>query len=411
MYEFIFKSQFTTTVAGLVVTIAACALVARTSFWWRALALNFGPALAAGFMAAILLSDERFTAPDVLAALTFEIAVLCLFCRMAFLAYRTTHTLEAPSVTRALQIATLLYIASLLPAVLGGGFGIFSIGTRIDYLYESSSAKYFTYMGLMMVVLLGGLLARRITLNRKPRLFDYATILVVSAASIVAGSKGGFVLWIGAVLGFIDYRAAKIRPQTILFTLTAITGLVAVLAVVVSEFLRLSIPEFFELAFNRFFVNNDARAMAFDLRTLEVDPGLSLMSEAFRSLSSLFGDLPRNSPLGVELYDRYFGPSGGAGANASLVAIAIYYTAPGYAALPLLLAILATGLFALLINAACEHMPTAFSRFAIQMLATLNVGLLSQDFLAFQVVFPLTVILAMLFYISESFHVLAPQRR
>lgn len=410
MYDFIFHSKMVTTVAGLALLVLASTLAARPSFWWRTLAFNSGPAIAAGFLAAILLSDQRFSISDVLAALMFEFIILCAFCRTTYLAYHAAHQLDLAAATRAVRLSLPLYIVTLVPALLGGGFGIFSSGTRIDYLYESSSAKYLTYLGLMMVILLGGLLARRITINGKPQLLDYAVVLIVSAASIVAGSKGGFVLWIGAVMAFIDYHQARIRPLTIILAGGVVAVLVAGLAVIVSDFLRISIPEFFDLAFNRFYISNDARALAFDLRTLEVHPGVSIWGESFRSLSSLFGNPPRNTSIGVELYDSYFGPSGGAGANGSFVALAILYTAPGDAALPLLIASLAVGLLLFLIRLGVRHMPTALSRFTVQMIATLNVVLLSQDFLAFQVVLPMSVVLALLLYLSGSFHVLVPQR-
>lgn len=410
MYEFIFQSKMLTAAAGGLLLVLACALTARIGFWWRVLALNFGPVFAAGFMVAILLSYQRFSTIDVIAALGFEFVVLCILCQFVYRAYHFLHTVESRAARRILVAATLFYIGSFTPSALGGGFGIFSSGTRIDYLYESSMAKYLTYAGLMISVVLGGVLARRITLNRRPQLLDYIVILIVSTASILAGSKGGFVLWLGSVVAFVDYGAARIRPRTIAFALASTGGLIAILAIVVSEFLRISVPDFFELAFTRFFVNNDARALAFDLRTLEVDPSISLVSELFRSVSTVFGYAPHNSPLGVELYDRYFGPSGGAGANASLVAMMIFYTTPGAASLPLLLAAVTAVLLLLFGEFASTRMPSAFSRYAINIIATLNISQLSQDILAFQIVLPMTVLMATLFYVFGNMHVLVYQQ-
>jgi hypothetical protein len=410
VYEFIFQSKMLTAASGGLLLVLACAVTARVGFWWRVLALNFGPVFAAGFMVAILLSDQRFSTIDVIAALVFEFVVLCILCRFTYCAYHLLHSVGRLAARRILVAAALLYIGSVTPSALGGGFGIFSSGTRIDYLYESSLAKYFTYAGLMISVVLGGVLARRITLNRRPQVLDYVVILLVSTASILAGSKGGFFLWLGSVVAFVDYGAARIRPRTIVFALAGTGGLIAVLAIVVSEFLRISVPDFFELAFARFFVNNDARALAFDLRTLEVNPIISLVSELFRSASTVFGYAPHNSPLGVELYDRYFGPSGGAGANASLVAMMIFYTNPGSALLPLLLSAVAAALLFLLGEFTSTRMPSAFSRYALNIIATLNIAQLSQDVLAFQVVLPMTVIMATLFYIFGNIHVFVDQQ-
>jgi hypothetical protein len=410
MYDFIFASKATTVVAAVSLLMLACVLAARAGFWWRALAVNLGPIIAPGFLVAVLLSDQRFATVDVLAALVLLFAILCIFCRLVYLSYHSLHAIAARDATRMLVVCTLLFVCTLLPVALSGGFGIFSAGTRIDYLYESSAAKYLTYGGLMLNVVLGGLLARRITLNRKPQLLDYVVILIVSAASVLAGSKGGFVLWLGSVLGMIDYRQARIRPQTIIMAVLVFVALLVTLAVVVSDFLRISIPEFFDLAFSRIFISNDGLALSFDLRSLEVQPSINPLSEAFRSLGNLFGYPPQNAPLGAEFYDRYFGPSGGAGANASLVGMIMFYTAPGYAVLPLLIASLATLPLFLMARTVWLHMPSAFTRYTMQTLAMLNFTLFSQDFLAVQVVFPMTVVLALIFYLSGSLHVLAIRR-
>ena len=410
MYDFIFASKTTTVVASLSLLLLACVLAARGGFWWRALAVNLAPIIAPGFLVAVLLSHQRFATVDVLAALVLLFAILCIFCRLVYLSYHSLHAIAARDATRMLIVGTLLSVGALLPVALSGGFGIFSAGTRIDYLYASSAAKWLTYGGLMLNVVLGGLLARRITLNHKPRLLDYIVILVVSAASVLAGSKGGFVLWLGSVLAMVDYRQAKIRPQTIILASLVFVALLVTLAVVVSDFLRLSIPEFFDLAFSRIFLANDSVALSFDLRSLEVQPSINPLSEAFRSTGNLFGYPPQNAPLGAELFDRYFGPSGGAGGNGSTVALIMFYTAPGYAVLPLVIASLATLPLFLTARVVWSHMPSASTKYIMQTLAVLNFTLFSQDFLAVQLVFPMTVVLALIFYFSGSLHVLAIYR-
>jgi hypothetical protein len=410
MYEFIFESRLTTTVAGLAMLVLACALTSSAKLWWRVLGLNFVPVVAVGFMAAILLSDKIVSRTDVFSAMVFEFIILCLYCRVTFLIFEDLHRISAEKATSMVKIITFVYLACFAPLALSGGFGIFSSGSRIDYLSESSSAKYLTYLAVLLSMVLAGLLARRITINQRPAMLDYAIILSVSAVSILAGSKGGFVLWIGSIVALIDYRVARIRAATIALALGSIVGLVVVLVVIVSDFLRLSSGEFVDLAFNRFFLSNDARALAFDVRRLEAPPGLSLLSEAFRSISTLFGNPPRNLPVGVELVESYFGPSQGGGANGSLGAIIIQYTAPGYAALPFLLAgLLALSLFAMLLFAT-RLMPTVFLRFAVLAFGSVNIVLFSQDFLAFQVVAPLTILCVLMFYVSGSFHAIAIHR-
>lgn len=388
----------------------ACLLAARPSFAWRMIAIQFGPILAAGFFAAVLLSDLAVNQVDVAAAMLFEFIILCMLCRLVFRAYQSLHEIPADRARILMHLCALLYLALFLPPALGSGFGILSEGTRIDYLYDNRLAKYLTYAGLMVATVLGGLVARRITLSGKLGLSEVVIVLVVSGTSILAGSKGGFLLWALAIVGYIDFQVARIRASTIVLALTGATLLVTVLALVVSDFLGITVPEFFDLALSRFFLNNDARALALELRGVRVEPGLDVLNEAFRSLSSLLGAPPRNDPLGVELYDRYFGPMGGAGANASLSAMLIYYTDPGEAPLPFLLAALFAALAFLVAIAGCKAMPGPATQFAMLVISALVMAMLSQDFLAFQVVAPLAVVIAVLFIVSGSLHAIVIRR-
>jgi hypothetical protein len=115
-------------------------------------------------------------------------------------------------------------------------------------------------------------------------------------------------------------------------------------------------------------------------------------------------------PVGIELVENYFGPIEGGGANGSLGAIIIQYTAPGDAALPFLLAaLLALSLFAMLLFA-MRLAPSVFLRFTVLAFGSVNIVLFSQDFLAFQVVAPLTVLAVLLFFLSGSFHAIAIHR-
>jgi phosphotransferase system glucose/maltose/N-acetylglucosamine-specific IIC component len=88
----------------------------------------------------------------------------------------------------------------------------------------------------------------------------------------------------------------------------------------------------------------------------------------------------------------------------------IFYTNPGSALLPLLLSAVAAALLFLLGEFTSTRMPSAFSRYALNIIATLNIAQLSQDVLAFQVVLPMTVIMATLFYIFGNIHVNVDQQ-
>lgn len=410
LYEFLFTSKLLTAGAGLLFLVSACMLAGRPAFTWRIMAINFGPVFATGFFAAVLLSEFPVQHADMAAALAFEFVVLCLFCRLIIRAFEALHQIEAGRLRLLLWSCLLLYIALFLPSALAGGFGIFSEGTRIDYLYESRVAKYLTYGGLLLATVLAGVIARSVTLSGRFGPSEVIAILLVSATSILAGSKGGFLLWTLAIVGWVDFRMARIRTSAILLALSGAGLLVAVLAVVVSDFLGITIAEFFDLAFSRFFLNNDARALAIELRGVRVEPGRDLLSEAFRSLSTLFGSPPRNDPLGVELYDRHFGPMGGVGANASLAAMVIFYSDPGQSLLPFVLAMLLALFVFWVANAVAAAMPGPGSRFAMLAISALMLTMLSQDLLAFQVVGPLAVLVSLLLLASGSLHAIVLRR-
>jgi hypothetical protein len=238
-----------------------------------------------------------------------------------------------------LRSSLALQLLVSLPLVMSEGFGIFSEGSRIAYLESSGAAKYLTYAGVLLAPVQAGLLAQRLSGGHSPGATGYAVIASTFALSTLSGSKGGIFLWLASTLALTDYRRLRIRWMPILAGLIAVAVALVVTANIISETLGISEIEFAELAISRFFLNNDARALAFDFGGASRQPS-ELVSASFRSLSTLFGHGSIDPPLGLLLYERYFGVSTGNGPNASLIALIAYYSMRGYAMFPALIACL-----------------------------------------------------------------------
>lgn len=115
----------------------------------------------------------------------------------------------------------------------------------------------------------------------------------------------------------------------------------------------------------------------------------SLFGESFRSLATLLGSPPHNPPLGLQLYGDLFGELTGNGANASLMALIVYYFPAGYALVPTLLFIGGMLVVYLAFDCICKGMRRSSSKVVVLSLAIFAINQMSQDFLAFQVVMPL----------------------
>jgi hypothetical protein len=303
-----------------------------------------------------------------------------------------------------LVVCLIAQILVAWPLVLTEGFGIQSEGSRIAFLYEGTTGKYLAYAGVGLGAILAGLVALRVSRHGKPGYLGAISAALVFALSVASGSKGGFFLWVGSVAALIDYRRARMAPFTSAVIVCALLGGLVWSVAFLADALAMTVEDFVDLAFSRFFLNNDARAIVFDLRSTATG-GLSLVTESFRSLSSLVGMRPANDPLGVLLYDTYFGPSGGNGANASLIALILYYMPSGLALGP----VIASALGAVALYAGIAWVASAmrhgWGAFVVLSLGFVAVQQYSQDFLAFQVLMPMVCAVVLLVWILDRRHV------
>lgn len=391
VYEFILTHKLLTGIIAVLLSVIVSAAVGCGRLWLRALAYGYGPMVAAAFYIAILAADPPPHLVDVLSGVLFESVTLVLYFLLFKRLVGCVQVTPVKEANRGLAISLVLQIAFALPIVASGGFGIFSEGSRIEYLYAGSLPKYFTYAGFMVTSIQAALLATRISGTGSLGWAGAGAVLLNLGLSVASGSKGGVFLWMIATAAMVDYRRARISKKLLVLTSAAVIGALVVSSIIIADFFGISIGEFADLALTRFFLNNDARAMAFDLRT-QASAETGLLAESFRSLANLFGAPPRNEPLGVLLYTQLLGVTNGSGANTILMALITFYSVPGYATVPAMLASLAIAAVVLVFVRVARTMRHRGCRGAVLTLALLSVMNFSQDFLAFQVVMPLTIV-------------------
>ncbi len=391
VYDFILEEKLITVVAGASLAFGAVLIAGRRGMLWRGIAFSYMPVLAAAFFLVAPLSSQPVPIADAAGGLLFEFTVLCIYYRLFSRLYAQTRRLAHDEAGRLLSATLLMQLVLAWPLLAGEGFGILSEGSRIDYLYAGSLGKYLTYSNLLLMSVQAVLLAGRVSRAGRLARLDLVVIVITFATSVLSGSKGSFFLWVFAVLALVDYARARIPTRTIAGVSMLVLAAMVLSSVVVSEFLGISVEDFFDLALNRFFLNNDARALAFDFRNAAT-PNAGLLAESFRSVASLFGYPPQNSPLGVHLYGLLFGVEASAGANASLAALIVYYSPAGYAAVPLMLAACGALILAVFFAAARRAMRATSSRAMVFTFALFALLQYSQDFLAFQAVMPIVLI-------------------
>jgi hypothetical protein len=337
---------------------------------------------------------------DFVGGFVLEFAVLVGFFGLLQALLTALPRCEDGQVARLLRATLVGQVIVTAPLITSQGFGIFSEGSRIDYLYAASSAKYLTYAGILIASVQVPLLAHRIS-SRRFGLLDLAIMLVAFGGSVLSGSKGGVVLWLVAIAALVNYRRAGISLGRGLLALAVLGSALGASSVLIARFLNLDVGEFAELAFNRFFLVNDARALAFDFRT-GTTPDAGWFAESFRSISSLFGAPPRNSPLGVLLYGDLFGVETGNGANASLAALLAYYSNPGELIILGPLAAIGALAATLILATIARAVRTALSRTVVLAMGLVCLQQYSQDFLAFQIVAPLAVLAMLSIWINDQ---------
>lgn len=409
MYDLIFTERLPTLLAAVLLSLIASMLAGARQLWLKGFLFNLAPAMGAAFYVVSFLPKIHPNSLDLASALLFEFTFLIIFYKALAAIFSEMSTVDERDAVKVLKWAVLIHVITFLPNIGAVGFGIFSEGSRIDYLYSNRFAKYLTYASVMISLIEAAFLARLLTIRGRIGIIGVGVFILNFSLSILSGSKGGVFLWLLTVMSLIDYRFFRINFTQILFI--SITGLLSVYlsALVVSNFFNLDLTEFLDIVISRFFLFNDARALALDLRPIfYVDS--TLFSESFRSLAGLFGAEPRNDPLGILLYKEAFVIDNGSGANTSLMALVIYYTAPGYSILPVFIATVGLFFVYYVSKLSLRLFQDTRSRLMVTVVWMVAILSYSQDFLAFQVLFIMTVpLMVFLFIIRPKSSLLSGQ--
>lgn len=398
MYDLIFTERLPTLLAAALLSLIASILAGARQLWLKGFLFNLAPAMGAAFYVVSFLPKTHPNSLDLASALFFEFTFLIIFYKALAALFSAMSTVDEADAVKVLKWAMLIHVITFLPNIGAVGFGIFSEGSRVDYLYSNRFAKYLTYAGVMAALIEAAFLARLLTLRGRVGIIGIVVFILNFSLSVLSGSKGGVFLWILTVISLIDYKFFRISIFQIFIIL--ITGIFSVYlsALVVSNFFNLDFIEFFDIVISRFFLFNDARALALDLRPIfYVDS--TLFSESFRSLSGLLGSEPQNDPLGILLYKEAFVIDNGSGANTSLMALVVYYTAPGYSIFPVFISVI--GLFFVFYSSKISlgFFQDSISRLIVTVVWMVAILNYSQDFLSFQVLFIMAVPLMLFLFI------------
>lgn len=389
-YLSIFEFQFH--LLGILAIVALVASAAfRSTFILRTMLISTGMWFAPAFYLLFIVSQEAFES-EIVAGFFLEALILVIWLKLVSRLMRCVNDSRVHQIqqlTRWLKTAIAFQLGLTMYLLTQEGMGLFSTGSRIEYLEASRVNLYLTYAGLLVSGISVPVAAAIVSRKRSWDRWTTAFVGMAMVSSLIAGSKGSGLLLLTALLCYVHLPGPRAYFKVLRIPLFIGIVFISTTVVVVGDYLDLEPEEMASLMAARFFLANDGRALSIDLASQLDETGTSLMRESFRSYSSLFGSPPKNIPLGQLQYQKAFSTQGLSGANSSATALLIAYGTSVEKALFAIFIVLAA---LLIYHLACVQGGYLIIRLGIG--ATL-LSLLTQDFLAFQVV--LNLLLAAVF--------------
>lgn len=378
----------------------------KSSFIIRSILFSFGFWLSPLFYLMYMVYTRAFSAQVMIAFLLetlFLILYLMSFSILLKVA-RNSHSPTPRTLKQWLTAGLLFNLVLVVPLASHAGYGLFSQGSRIQYLADSRLNLYLTYTSSLTASIMIPIMAAILNRERRWSAIVVLYLVVEAALSVVSGSKGGSVLMLIAVLSLLQYQSARDYLTLLRIPVAVITTIVGSTIYYVGGFLHLDPVQMVGLMGSRFFLSNDARALAIDYAGRLDQASTSLFRESFRFYASLVGLPPINPPLGELLYKQAFSTEGLIGANTSATALLIAYGGD----LERVIFAFGLSLAAISVWLLCRyrnkyHLVTAAIGLSL-------LSLLSQDFLAFQVtinILALLCILGVVFLVVQRSAVLA----
>ncbi|MGK0599175.1 hypothetical protein [Yokenella regensburgei] len=395
MYEYIFSTKVETFIWGMIIATITIFILTKgkssISEAVRMLLYSYSSIFALGFLTAVFYSSISINKLDVLSSWLFEYIVFIMQL-IVFMALRKTVANNQIVSKKGRRTVTIILFAILLVnlnmLMMSGGID----GERLSYLSESPFNKYTTYFSVLFIAFLAAVSAGEVNYYRKISLFVIFIIFSVFLYSLMTESKGVFFLFALQVVSMVNLQRYRISSSRLLGVGIFSIILLSVSVSYISRKIGINPGHFLELAFYRFYINNDARALAFDYRSYASSHDVStFLIHSFRSLSSVIGYTPFDPPLGNLLFKYLYGTVSTNGANASLIALATYYSSPGENIINIgsVLMIFTPMIFIAYYIISLEVNPTLKALYYSFLLVVLI--LFSQDFLSFQLVFILFI--------------------
>lgn len=404
MYYQLFDSYLEYFLTSLALIIFSGLLTKNLWLGFRLFFFAFGPFFAVAFYIVGVLNSNSTTVGISIYLLVFELSIfvaLVLLLKKFMNRERLKSREDLDS--KYAKIFWRLFIMKLAILVYLSrqqGFGIFSQGSRIDYLNDSSINLWLTYLGIFVSIFMTGLLLNRSFKTKKLDRYFVIFLVLLAAETLIGGSKGAVIMWL---LGFLSLYVRLERKKlhaVAIFILPIGVFSVVVIANIIKN-MGLSTYEFTNLIIGRFFLVNDGRALSIDLHSSNT--GLAhFLRNSFRSIANLLGTPPTDPAIGNVLYQNGLGNFGG-GANGSFGALAAFYLASDFWALALvvLMSFILTVLTVILFLKINSYYRGGVLDGIGFLLGFKLLALMSQDFLAFQVMGYFVVLLVMGIFIKE----------
>lgn len=400
MYDFILETKAVVLVVALMVSLVFAATSGEGKYWWRIFIFDLTLPFAVAFYLVVLGLQRIDFKPDTIAAIFFESVVFLLVARYLVLMKNSIGKVNDRSADSALKYLVFGHLALFVPLLFLDGFGLFSDGDRNDYISKYWFAKYLIYGGFLVSAAQVPLLAVRFSAAGRVGFPAWTAVGLNFLSSVLTGSKGVVFLWMLSIVAMMTLSWRE-HAKRIAVSLALMVFLLAAAFFVLLTSIDMDPSQLSELLLARFFLSNDARALAYEFSAGSM--GLDvLLQEAFRGFSPVFGYVPDVVPLGVQLYRDNFGIDLDVGANASMVSLVMYYGDSDWRFLYVF--------FMVLVFLGLAAMAEMFSNFAKEpVLRVMLLGvfvyvarLFSQDFFAFQSVLIVIVFFGMIWIVGAQ---------
>lgn len=383
--------------AALLFIILFSLAINRATFITKSFLLSTAIWLAPLYYITFIIFQNATNFPVILALIT-ESCILITWLRILWVLMNRLAAVEQSDLailSSWLNKSILIQAAATGYFAMQPNFGIFSDGSRIEYLEGSRLNIYITYISALAAGAAAPVAAAVINIRKKWDKRAVAYMILVLLGSLLSGSKGIGVLILIAVLCYVRIPDIKIYRKIVLAPVLIAVLFSLATVIVVGSYLKLEPNDMADLMLNRIFLANDGRALAIDLSDQLHSPNISLFQESFRAYFSAVGFPPLNGPLGHLLYQLAFSSDTVNGANTSATALMIAYGSG--------MEKMAFFLVLMVVVFSVYMFSQGGGKYSILRLsvAVILLSLLSQDLLAFQVTLHLIILITLLLFVFK----------